>query len=72
MVLGKLISSITVPQQFREQVHFVLDKLGLNNESMVDLRCEWYRMYTSEELNMDGLRKKAPLIAAAVTRAGMS
>ena len=53
--------SDTVPQQFREQAHFVLDKLGLNNESMVDLRCEWYRMYTSEELNLDGLRKKSPL-----------
>lgn len=30
------------------------------------LRREWYRMYQCGELNLEGLRKKAPLIAAAI------
>ena len=64
--------SDTVPQQFREQADFVLDRLGLNDEWMVRTRCAWYEMYTSGQLTLDGLRKKAPLIAAAATRSGGS
>lgn len=59
-----------IPRQFQEQADFVLDKLDLNGEWMLRVRSAWYGMYKSGQLTLDGLRKKAPLIAAAVTRAG--
>ena len=40
------------------------------NERVMRQRREWYRMYQCGELTLGGLRKKAPLIAAAVERAG--
>lgn len=64
--------SDNVPQQFREQADFVLDKLGLNDEWMIRFRTAWYEMYTSGQLTLEGLWQKAPLIAVAVTAAEMS
>jgi len=65
--------SDTVPQQLQEWANFTLDKLRLrDHETVLGQRSEWYRMYQSGELTLEGLWKKAPLIAAAITKAGMS
>ena len=42
----------------------------MHDERVMRQRREWYRMYQCGELSFDGLMNKAPLIAAAVERAG--
>ena len=62
--------SNTIPDEFRERAEFVLNRLHLlDDERVMRPRNEWYRMYRCGELSLDGLRKKAPLIAAAIDRA---
>lgn len=39
-----------------------------DRENLVAVRQEWHRMYLDGELTLEGLRKKAPLLAAAVER----
>lgn len=47
----------------------MLDRLHLgHDERVVRQRREWYRMYQEGELTLDGLAKKAPLIAAAIRK----
>ena len=59
--------SDTVPDQFRERAEYVLNRLHLSNdERVMRQRSEWFRMYQSGELTLDGLGRKAPLIAAAI------
>ena len=58
-----------VPAELRAKAEFTLRRLHLgDDERIVRQRSEWYRMYLDGELNLDGLRKKAPLIAQAVKR----
>lgn len=49
----------------------VQDRLH-DDERVLRQRREWYRMFQDGEVSLEGLRKKAPLIAMAVTRAGRS
>ena len=59
-----------IPDAFRERATCTLKQLHLcDDERVLRQRREWYRMYQDGELNLEGLRKKAPLIAAAVTKA---
>ena len=59
--------SEAVPDELRERAEHMLDRLHLrDDERVVRQRREWYGMYQSGELSLDGLEKKAPLIAAAV------
>ena len=61
--------SDTVPDQFRERAEYVLNRLHLSDdERVMRQRSEWFRMYQSGELTLDGLGRKAPLIAAAIAR----
>lgn len=47
----------------------MLERLHLgHDERVVRQRREWYRMYQTGELTLEGLARKAPLIAAAVRR----
>ena len=39
-----------------------------NDERVIRQRREWYRMYQDGELTLEGLRAKAPLIAAAIDK----
>ena len=56
-----------VPRELRTRAEYTLKKLHLvHDERVLRQRDEWYRMYLCEELTLDGLRRKAPLIAAAV------
>jgi hypothetical protein len=63
----QLVASSAVPEAERERAAFVLRRLRLgHDERVMRQRREWYRMYQDGELTLEGLRKKAPLIAAAV------
>lgn len=65
----QLVLTGRVPAAERERAQFVLDRLHLgHDERVVRQRREWYRMYQEGELNLAGLAKKAPLIAAAIKR----
>ena len=63
----QLVVSDAVPPDLREKAEFVLKRLHLrDDERVIRQRREWYRMYQDREITLDGLRKKAPLIARAV------
>lgn len=67
----QLVVTDRVPVALRAQAARMLDRLHLgHDERVVRQRREWYRMYQDAELTLDGLAKKAPLIAAAVRRQG--
>lgn len=40
----------------------------LNNEVIVRQRREWYRTYADGEISLEGLEKKAPLVARAIRK----
>ncbi len=63
----QLVLTDLVPSHKRQLAEFTLKKLQLqNSEWVIEQRQEWYRMYLDGELNLEGLEKKAPLIARAV------
>jgi len=69
----QLVVTDQVPHEFRERAQRVIERLHLrDDERVLAQRREWYRMYQEGELNLDGLRKKAPMIAAAVDKLGGS
>jgi hypothetical protein len=62
----------SIPGELRALAQYTLERLHLiHDERVTRQRREWYRMYQCGELNLSGLKKKAPLIAAAVERAGL-
>lgn len=65
----QLVVTDRVPVSLRERATFVLNRLHLrDDERVLRQRRAWYGMYEARELTLEGLRKKAPLIAAAVAR----
>lgn len=65
----QLVATDRLPVALRERAACMLDRLHLgHDERVVRQRREWYRMYQEGELTLDGLMKKAPLIAAAVRK----
>jgi len=65
----QLVATDAVPEVLRDRANFVLKRLHLrDDERVIRQRREWYRMYQEGELTLDGLSKKAPLIAAAVVK----
>lgn len=65
----QLVLTPQVPNECRERAQFVLRRLHLDHdERILRQRREWLRMYEDGELNLAGLEKKAPLIAAAVRK----
>ena len=57
------------PPHYRERAQTMLVRLKLGKgEDVVEYRLEWYRMYLEGELTIDGLERKAPLIARAVRK----
>lgn len=58
-----------VPQAYRAKAEYTLKRLKLRDgERVIRWRQSWYELYLSKELTLDGLRKMAPLIAAAVEK----
>jgi hypothetical protein len=65
----QLVVTDRVPAAWRARTERMLARLHLgHDERVVRQRREWYRMYQVGELTLDGLTKKAPLIAAAVRK----
>ncbi len=63
----QLVVSDRVPAKIRPKAEHTLLRLRLrDDERVIRQRREWYRMYQTGELSLEGLRKKAPLIARAV------
>lgn len=66
----QLVVTDAVPAADREKAEYTLTRLHLaHDERVVRQRREWYRMYQDGELSLEGLRKKAPLIARAIETA---
>lgn len=69
IILPSLQMRVTdaVPAAYRPKAEFTLKRLKLRDgERVIRWRRSWYRMYTSGQLTLDGLRMVAPLLAAAV------
>jgi len=65
----QLIVSAHVPDEYREKAEYTLMRLHLrDDERVIRQRQEWYRMYCEGELSLEGLKKKAPLIARAIEK----
>lgn len=63
----QLVVSREAPANIRAKAEHTLRRLRLrDDERVIRQRSEWYRMYRAGELTLEGLRKKAPLIARAV------
>ena len=68
IILPSLQMRVTdaVPAIYRAKAEFTLKRLKLRDgERVIRWRRSWYRMYTSGQLTLDGLRTVAPLLAAA-------
>jgi len=65
----QLVATDRVPPAWVDRARTMLGRLHLgHDERVLRQRREWYRMYQEGELTLDGLAKKAPLIAEAVRR----
>ena len=65
----QMVVASGVPRSMRDRCEFVLNRLHLrDDERVMRQRREWYRMYQDGELDLEGLEKKAPLIAAAIRK----
>jgi hypothetical protein len=71
IILPSLQLRITdgIPPHHRHKAEFTLERLHLrDDERVMRQRREWYRMYQDGDLTLDGLARKAPLIAAAIRK----
>lgn len=58
-----------VPCANKRQAEYMLKEMKLrDDERIIRWRRSWYQMYELGELTLEGLRRKAPLIAEAVDR----
>lgn len=65
----QLVMTAAVPNHEKVRAKHTLNRLHLSNdERVIRQRREWYRMYQDGELTLDGLEKKAPLIARAIRK----
>lgn len=65
----QLVTTASVPANQKARADFVLRRLHLrDDERVLRQRREWYRMYQEGEITLEGLARKAPLIAIAVRR----
>lgn len=65
----QLALSPFIPDAIRALAEATIHALPLrDDERVIRVRREWYRMYEDGDLTLSGLRAKAPLIAAAVEK----
>lgn len=65
----QVVVTESIPEQYREKAIFTIERLRLrDHETVIRQRRAWYEAYELGELTLDGLRKKAPLIASAVEK----
>ena len=66
----QLVVCDDIPPEYWDRAEFILTRLHLgHDERVIRQRREWYRMYQDGELSLVGLKRKAPLIAAAIEKA---
>jgi hypothetical protein len=67
----QLVLSVNIPEDKKDIAKFTLMRLHLDHdERVLRQRREWYRMYQDGEITLEGLKKKAPLIARAIEAEG--
>ena len=65
----QLVLTDVIPAHEVARAEYTLSRLHLgDDERVIRQRREWYRMYQEGELSLEGLQKKAPLIARAVRK----
>ena len=65
----QLILTEAVPEGVKKIAEHTLTRLHLrDDERIIRQRREWYRMFQDGELSLEGLEKKAPLIARAIRK----
>ena len=65
----QLVIGDAIPAEFKQRAENTLTWLHLrDDERILKQRRAWYQQYQEDSLSLDGLRKKAPLIAAAVEK----
>ena len=65
----QLVTTDSIPAAYKQQAEYTLIRLHLrDDERIMRQRRAWYQLYQSDDLTLDGLRIKAPLIAAAVEK----
>jgi hypothetical protein len=65
----QLVLTDHVPVEWRENAQRMLDRLHLaHDERVIRQRRAWYEMYQQGQITLEGLMRKAPLIAMAVQR----
>jgi hypothetical protein len=65
----QLVLTDKVPPAEQTRAEFTLKRLHLQKgERLITTRREWYQMYLDRDITLEGLDKKAPLIARAVRK----
>jgi len=64
----QLVLTDAVPLRVRQKAEFTLQRLHLrNDERVLRQRQQWYQLYLDRDITLEGLEKKAPLIARAIS-----
>ena len=65
----QLVVSDKIPNNVKEKAEFTITRLNLRDgEKVIQQRQVWYEEYKNGEINLDFLRKVAPLIAKAAEK----
>lgn len=65
----QLILTNKVPPAERQRAEFTLQRLRLrDDERVIRQRQQWYQLYLDGDITLEGLQKKAPLIALAIRK----
>ncbi len=65
----QLVLTDAVPPHERQRAEFTLERLHLrDDERVIRQRQQWYQLYLDGDITLEGLEKKAPLIARAIRK----
>lgn len=65
----QMVMTERCPPEYQDRARTMLVRLRLgHDEDVVSYRQEWYRMYCEHELTLEGLERKAPLLARAIRK----
>lgn len=65
----QLVLTNKVPPAERQRAEFTLQRLRLrDDERVIRQRQQWYQLYLDGDITLEGLQKKAPLIARAIRK----
>lgn len=65
----QLVLTNKVPPEERQKAEFTLQRLRLrDDERVIRQRQQWYQLYRDGDITVEGLEKKAPLIARAIRK----